>query len=380
MPGVMAGQSRLRVLALATFPEEAAATRFRLSQYRPPLARRGIDLRVRPMLSATGFSALYDRRRAPATAAALGAGVARRLADAVRASRADVVLVQREAALFGPPVLEWLAAGALRRPLVLDLDDATWIPYDSPTYGRFGRWLKPPGKTDRLIELADAVVCGNRYIERHVEATATATPTLLLPTLVDLGTFRPRSLAVPAAVPAVPAGPPVIGWSGTHSTVPYLVDVAPALVSLAADHRFRLRVVGAGHGWRPPPGLDAEVVPWRRAEEVATLQSFDIGLYPLREDAWAMGKSGFKAIQYLAVGVPYVVSPVGSAADIGVAGTTHLEAHDAEEWRMSMSSLLENADLRQEMGRAGRAHAEAHFALEPAVEALSALLYRVAAR
>lgn len=366
-----AGGRRLRVLGLATFPPEAAATRFRLWQYRERLRRRGIDLRVRPMLSTAGFSALYDRRRPRAASAAVAAGVARRLADAVRAWRSDVVVVQREAALFGPPVLEWLAAEVMRRPLVLDLDDATWIPYDSPTYGRLGRWLKWSGKADRLIELSAAVVCGNRYIERHVEATGT--PTLVLPTLVDLDTYRPRPRAVPAG------DPPVIGWIGTHSTVPYLDEVAPALSRLAADHRFRLRVVGAGDSWRPPTELDAEVVPWRLAEEVAVLQSFDIGLYPLREDAWAMGKSGFKAIQYLAVGVPYVVSPVGSAAEIGMAGTTHLEATGAEEWHASLSRLLADAGLRRKMGRAGRAHAEARFALEPAADALAGLLRRVAA-
>ena len=367
-----AGAPRLRVLALATFPDEAAATRLRLSQYRRLLERSGIDMVVRPMVSAAAFSALYDRRRARAAAAGLAVGLVRRLGDVVRAARADVVLVQREASLFGPPVMEWLTAEALRRPVVLDLDDATWVPYDSPTYGRVGRWLKWPGKTDRLIELSTAVVCGNRFIERHVERTNTAT--LLLPTLVDLARYRPRRSGVPAEEP------PVVGWIGTHSTVPYLDDLAPALVSLADDHRFRLRTVGAGTDWRPPPGIDVDVVPWRLAEEVRMLQSFDIGLYPLREDAWAMGKSGFKAIQYLAVGVPFVASPVGSAGEIGIAGTTHLEARGIDEWRGTVSRLLRHPDLRLEMGRVGRVHAEAHFALEPAADALSALLHRVAAR
>src|SRR5436853_332489 len=81
-----------------------------------------------------------------------------------------------------PPVIEWFASAVLRRPLVLDLDDATWIPYASPVYGRMATMLKWPTKTDRLIRMARIVTCGSPNIAEHVRsrgAEAVGVPTVV---------------------------------------------------------------------------------------------------------------------------------------------------------------------------------------------------------
>src|SRR5207237_8459149 len=49
----------LRVLALASYPTEAAASRFRVAQFIEPLAARGIDLTFSPFLDAPLFASLY---------------------------------------------------------------------------------------------------------------------------------------------------------------------------------------------------------------------------------------------------------------------------------------------------------------------------------
>src|SRR5919199_4710277 len=138
----------MNVLALASYPVEAAATRYRLTQFVAPLAERGITLPVRPFLDSRLFSTLYRRDALARNALGLASAALRRAADPLRARGADVLLVQREAMLFGPPVVEWLATRAARRPMVLDLDDATYIRYESPTYGRLTGALKWFSKTD----------------------------------------------------------------------------------------------------------------------------------------------------------------------------------------------------------------------------------------
>ncbi len=336
----------MRVLALTSYPVEAAATRFRLQQMVRPLEDHGVELDVRPLLSSAAFSGLYDRASAVQTAWRLGRAHLRRLRDVVDSRGFDVVLLQREAALLGPPVIEVLIRGVGRRPLVLDLDDPTWIAYDSPTFGRAGRLLKWPGKTDWLIDRAAVVTGGSRAIVEHAEGRGV--PARLVPTVVDTDVFRPRD-GPAAAVPRV-------GWIGTHSTLPYLTSVAPALSRVAAGTGFRLLVVGGGAdvGF---DGLDVEQRPWTMAGEVADFRSLDVGLYPLADDEWARGKSGFKAVQYLACGVPFVVSPVGATCDIGVAGVTHFEATSLDEWADAVHRLVADPPLRAAMGAAARAHA-----------------------
>ncbi|MGH9172957.1 MAG: glycosyltransferase family 1 protein, partial [Vicinamibacterales bacterium] len=117
--------TELRVLALATYPELGASTRYRILQYVPLLAEHGIGVDVRPFLTDHAFAGLYDTRQVLRSAAGVLAGVGRRIGDVLRLGRYDLVFVQREAALIGPPLVEWFAHRRL--PLVLDLDDATYL-------------------------------------------------------------------------------------------------------------------------------------------------------------------------------------------------------------------------------------------------------------
>lgn len=360
----------MRVLALASYPIEAAATRYRLEQFVGPLRERGIELEVRPFLSSRQFGSFYRRDRLPLTAAGVVGSALRRFADVARARRADVVLVQREAMMFGPPMFEWLINRVGRRPLVLDLDDATYVSYTSPTYGRLASSLKWFRKTDDLIRWARLVTCGNRHIAEYVEGKGARAR--VIPTVVDTEKFRPAPDA------AARSGPPVLGWIGTHSTFQYLKTIFPALRELARSHSFRLKVVGAGTREIDLAGVEVLSLDWKLEREVADFQSFDVGLYPIVADEWSQGKSGFKAIQYMAVGLPFVVSPVGTCAEIGEAGRTHLAATSQEEWTAALSRLLADDEARRRMGEAGRRHAVEHYTVPIQADKLAQALREAA--
>jgi glycosyltransferase involved in cell wall biosynthesis len=159
----------------------------------------------------------------------------------------------------------------------------------------------------------------------------------------------------------------VLGWIGTHSTFPYLENIFPVLQKLAARYQFRLKIVGAGRDDVNVSGVDVENVEWKLEREIADFQSFDIGLYPINPkmyaESWAAGKSGFKSIQYMAVGIPYVASPIGAAAEIGEEGVTHFCARTDDDWLQNLDSLLTNPAQRKKMGAAGRQHVCEHYSL-----------------
>jgi glycosyltransferase involved in cell wall biosynthesis len=103
---------------------------------------------------------------------------------------------------------------------------------------------------------------------------------------------------------------------------------------------------------------------WQYASEIDDLHSFDIGLMPLRDDPWSRGKCGFKLIQYMAVGVPVVCSPVGMNREIVQHGV-RVVAGDARGWMEALVGLIETAGWRRELGVAGRKIVEEHFRSDP---------------
>ncbi|MEP6922644.1 MAG: glycosyltransferase family 4 protein [bacterium] len=360
----------MRVIALCTYPVEAAATRYRVAQFVTPLKARGVDVTLRPLLDSRTFASLYQRVELPRTALGLFGATVRRLEDILRTRSFDAVLIQREALLLGPPVIEWLMTRIGRRPLILDLDDATYVPYVSQSYGRLGGALKWFKKTDELIRWASVVTCGNRFIAEHVEAEGSHA--VVIPTVVDTDLFRPLN-------PPPNNDVPVIGWIGTHSTFAFLETILPVLQDLARTHRFRLKIVGAGRDRIELSGVEVENLPWELGREIADFQSLDIGLYPLDLNPsspaeWLAGKSGFKSIQYMTVGVPYVVTPAGVCAEIGTAGVTHLPAATREEWHASLAYLLSDQGARRKMGAAGREYALKHYALGEQADKLAAAI------
>jgi glycosyltransferase involved in cell wall biosynthesis len=363
----------MKVLALASYPIEAAATRYRLNQFIEPLAKHDITLTVHPFLNSKLFSRLYEHKSWPRTVMGLAKSALLRLRVVIAARNADVVLIQREAMMFGPPLIEWLITRGLKRPMVLDLDDATYVSYTSPTYGGLGSALKWFSKTDDLIKWATIVTCGNRSISDYVSSKGARAR--IIPTVVDTDVFCP-------APSSSTNNPVVLGWIGTHSTFPYLESIFPVLSKLAENYEFRLKIVGAGRPEVTIPRVAIENRKWNLADEVRDFQSIDVGLYPIEPNLysgkWAFGKSGFKAVQYMAVGVPYVATPVGGSAEIGEAGLTHLFATTDDEWYRALETLIVDSRRRREMGAAGRRHVIEHFGLETEAGKLAEVLHEAA--
>lgn len=352
----------MKVLALASYPIEAASTRYRVAQFIEPLAEQGITLTVHPFLDSRLIESLYKRAEWPRTVLGLTGAALRRLGVVWQAHRADVLFVQREAMMFGPPLVEWLAMRVGRCPMILDLDDATYVSYVSPTYGRLGSALKWFSKTDDLIQWARIVTCGNRAIAEYVSAQGK--PAVIIPTVVDTDRFQPNLVTRVDNIP-------VIGWVGTHSTYQYLTTIFPALQRLARTHKFRLKIVGAGVENINLPGVEVVNLAWNLEREIADFQSFDIGLYPIVEDDWSVGKSGFKSVQYMAVGVPFVTAPVGACAEIGEPNVTHFFARTEDEWYESLSRLLADKALMSRMGAAGRQHAVERYTVAAQTDKLA---------
>jgi glycosyltransferase involved in cell wall biosynthesis len=102
-------------------------------------------------------------------------------------------------------------------------------------------------------------------------------------------------------------------------------------------------------------GVDVTHRLWRSATEVEDLSDFDIGLMPLPDAEWERGKCGLKALQYMALAIPPVVSPVGVNTEIVRHGENGFLARSESDWVECLNRLLGSPELRARLGAKGRA-------------------------
>ena len=336
----------IRVLALMKYGRAAASTRQRLEQYRPYLAAHDVEVEISSLLGDDHLHRLAEGRRSRFLAVVTG--YLRRFLILFKARRYDVIYIHMDAFPYLPSLFERLVH-APGRPVVYDFDDAAFHIYDIHPNPLVRRFLSR--KLDASLKRAAAVMCGNDYLANYVRRLTDRAH--IVPTVVDTSRYMPRATSKD--------GPIVLGWIGSPSTWKFVQDILPELVAATRAHGAILRVVGAG---RQAEGLDGvDAVTWSEAEEIASLQSMDVGIMPLTDQPWERGKCGYKLVQYMACGLPVVASPVGVNVDIVENGQNGFLASNWPEWRAALDELLDDAALRHRLGAAGRARIEATYSL-----------------
>jgi len=357
------GRERLSALVLTRHGRQGAASRLRLLDLLPGLRDCGVDATAQSFFADDVLHESDDGRDRKLRAALRG--VQRRVSSLLASRRSDVVLIEKEALPFVPwPVEAAILAGAR---VVVDLGDARFLHHQEHR-SRLVRALLG-GKIAALVRRADVVVVGNSTLAAWAQS-AGARDVVVVPTSIDLSRYEPR--------PPDPARPFTIGWIGSPTTAAYLRPLAPVLADLARRGLADVHLVGAGRG--APADLPASAFAWDEATEVERLARFDVGIAPLARGAWEQAKSPYKLLQYMAMALPVVATPVGAAREIVRHGENGFLADGDDEWRRTLEQLHGDVDLRRRVGLAARRTVAASFSRERVLPVLAAALWRAAAR
>lgn len=327
-----------------------ASQRFRLEQYTEYLNSENIEFTFSPFFSKGANKFLYKKGGTLKKVVATLTGFGRRFLDIFKMGSYDYVHVIREAIPIGPPISEWFAAKVLGKKIIYEFDDAVWM--KAATVNNTAPRNK--GKAASICKWSHKVVGGNDFLvdygKTHNENTQ------YIPTTIDLVNHHNKQKQHSDTSPVT------IGWTGTFSNLPFLDEVVPALRKINERKAIRFLVICN----QAPSQKDAfiDFVEWRAASEIEDLMQIDIGLMPLSGNEWNKGKCGFKILQYLALGIPAVASPVGVNATIIEEGVNGFLCNTEDQWLNSLEKLIDSADLRNEMGQAGREKVRASFSVE----------------
>lgn len=348
-------KNKQTILFLVPYPfDEAPSQRFRFEQYLNQSTAHGYSYRTQSFLSYQAWSALYSKGKVIAKFFALAFGFLKRISVLFLLPGTDYVFIHREAAPVGPPVFEWIIAKVFRKKIIYDFDDAIWLT-DKKNENILERFIRFRSKVGLICKWSYKVSCGNEYLCNY--ARQFNSNVVLNPTTIDT-----ENLHNPALFKKETTTQLTIGWTGSHSTLKYLKEIESVLQQLEQKHSALQTVIIADK--KPDLKLDRLVfVPWNKNSEAEDLRKIDIGIMPLPDDEWTKGKCGFKALQYMALEIPSVVSPVGVNTKIIEPGVNGFYATTQSEWISALESLIANPALRNSIGKSSRKKIVDHYSV-----------------
>ena len=343
--------NNISVCALVPYPPNTTPSqRFRIEQWIPYLAAQGISVDIFPFADESMLRLMpKPGHRAAKARANIGRFVSR-FADVAAARNYDVVLIHRAACIIGPAIMERLVA-TLGRPIIYDFDDAIFVLHTTDVNRRFA-WLKFPRKTASICRISRHVVVGNSYLADY--ARKYNQQVTVVPTSVDVDRYQPRKRNRTN-------GRFVMGWTGSSTSQTYLEMFVPVLRKLVGLANIELRV----HSDREPAlaGVPYSWRPWSAENEVDELAEFDVGIMPMPDEEFALGKCAMKALLYMAMGIPAVCSAIGANREVIQHGENGLLASTPEEWISHIERLVADPSLVERLGAAGRKTVEERYSM-----------------
>ncbi len=320
----------------------APSQRFRFEQYLGVLNENEFETVVSFLMNEKEDKVFYSPGNYILKGAILFKMIFKRLLDVFHAGDFDIILIHREAFFMGPAIFESLFKST-RAKIIFDFDDSIWLSNVSEANKKFSV-LKSPQKTAKIIRMSDLVIAGNAYLEKY--ALQYNSKVMVIPTTINTDEYQP--------VAKNTSNPICIGWSGSITTIKHFQYALPFLKTIKLIFGDKVSIKVIGDASYTEPDIEIQSLAWNKATEIEELQKFDIGIMPLPDDEWAMGKCGLKGLQYMALGIPTLMSPVGVNAEIIQNGINGFLPKSNEEWVSTLTKLIESETLRKKIGAAAR--------------------------
>ena len=332
-------------------PNRAPGQRFRFEQFYEYLEKNGFQCVHSNIISDKDDVYLYTKGKYLQKFFILAKAILKRLKDVSRANDFDIIFIHRDALLLGSTYFEKRFRKS-KAKLVYDFDDSIWLG-DTSDANKKLRWLKYPGKIAKIISISDMVFAGNKYLANY--ASYYNSNIKIVPTTIDTEEYKryPSSRRTDGKI--------AIGWTGSITTIKHFEFAIPILTKLKEKYGDKLVIKVIGDKNYVHKDLDIKGQGWSKENEISELSSFDIGIMPLPDDEWTKGKCGLKGLQYMALGIPAIMSPVGVNTEIIKDGVNGFLADKEAEWVEKISFLIDHEKERNQMGDEARKTILEHY-------------------
>lgn len=346
-------KERKKILVICPHPVgHVPGQRLKYEQYFTSWKNNGYDIEVRPFMSPSLQKIIYKKGFLLKKTLGVLSGYFKRIGDLRKISQHDLVYIFLYVTPLGSPFFEKMVCKRAKK-VIYDIDDLVFLKNDraEPWYALL---LKGRNKPAFLMKHANHVITCTPFLDEYARQFNKHTTDIS--STINTETYLPVNKYENTA-------PIVLGWSGSHSTIRMLKTIMPVFEELKTKLKFKMLIMGSTDF--ELEGVDVETIEWSEEKEIPTLQRMDIGLYALPVDEeWVKGKSGLKALQYMALGIPTVATNVGCTDRVIENGVTGFLVNSHNEWVEKILLLASNPDLRRKIGTAAREKVEKQFSIK----------------
>jgi glycosyltransferase involved in cell wall biosynthesis len=326
----------------AHYPNRSPGQRYRFEQYMNYLNENNFECKLAYIISKQDDVLFYASGKIFTKFFLLIKFFLRRLWHVLEATQYDVIYIFRESFFVGGPVFERLLK-LTGKKIIFDFDDAIWLPNVSDENKKF-LFLKAPNKTSSICKMANVVVTGNEYLSNY--AKQFNENVVIIPSTIDMNYYQPKEIKKQKNVVT-------IGWSGSATTVQHFKTLLSVFEKLKEKYADKIEFVVYGDPNYSNEKLNIKGIKWTHESEVETIYNFDIGVMPLPDNQWTQGKCAMKGLQYMALKVATIMSPVGVNKKVIQHGTNGYLASSDEEWMACIELLINDTTLREKIATAG---------------------------
>jgi len=338
--------------------------RLKYEQYFDAFREGGYEITVSPFMSEAFQEMVYKKGNFLKKIFWTIAGYLNRVRDLFRMRNYDVVYVFLWVAPFAPPLFEKLTR-RLAKKMIYDIDDLIFLNPPSSS-NPFVHYIRSARNHISLMKSADHVITCTPYLDQFVKKYNQNT--------TDISSTINTSLYKPKTNYSV-KGKFTIGWSGSHSTAKYLHLLDNIFKALVHECDFTLLVMGDPDF--KLPGVNVEALPWKEEYEVEVISRFDIGVYPVPDEQWVYGKSGLKALQYMALGIPTIATGLGTIFRIIKDTENGFLVNSDQEWKERMVELIHSQSLREEIGKKAAKTVEESYSINATKDIYLSILHNL---
>lgn len=349
----------MKVLILTLFSEISGSSRIIAYQFLPFLEKAGIKYRAESIYPDKFFKTQMGLEKTGKIKKQLNfvfylfLGILKQVYLSIESRKYDAVFIQRTP--FPKSIYRLLVY--MNPNVIYEFEDTFYEINPFLKRGFLRRILLnyQRGLYKNMVEKAARVIAVNEYVAEEARTVNKNITVICEPINTDI--CRPAELRHDD-------GKITIGWIGSPSTTPFLKDISDVFPEITKRYsQARLKTVGAASDFDIPKASLIKKE-WNLKDELSDLQSFDIGIMPLDSDPFYRGHLGHKMIQYMCVGIPVVASNAGLNHVAVKNGINGFLVSSKDEWVDKLSLLIENENLRRQMGQDGRKIAENVFSLE----------------